>query len=117
MARRRFRPAAQILRAHGPRQAPPGERDEAMGGSQPRHGRHGNPAGRSGRMNDAALPAMPIPSDSLWSRLRTTPLRDAIRGRLTASLDFRRVIVAAGLPEPLSGLIYITVRRARLWRS
>ena len=68
-------------------------------------------------MNDAALPAMPVPSDSLWSRLRTTPLRDAFRGRLTASLDFRRVIVAAGLPEPLSGVIYMTVRRARLWRS
>jgi uncharacterized membrane protein len=68
-------------------------------------------------MNDAALPAMPVPSDSLWSRLRTTPLRDALRGQLTGSLDVRRMIAAANLPEPIPSLIYVTIRRARLWRS
>ena len=66
---------------------------------------------------EQTLPAMPLPSDSVWARLRATPLTDALRGRLTASLDFRRVIAAANLSEPLPGLIYKMVRKTRLWRT
>ena len=60
-------------------------------------------------MSDSAIPAMPVPSDSSWSLLRTTPIRDALRGQLTGSLDVRRSIASANLPEPLPGLIYLTV--------
>jgi hypothetical protein len=60
---------------------------------------------------------MPIPSDGFWARLRHTPLRDALRGRVNARLDARRVIVAAELPEPLAGLAWLVTCRARLKRE
>ncbi len=57
------------------------------------------------------------PADSNWLvRAYYTPVRDALRGQLSARLDVRREIASAELPAPLSGLIYTVVRRSRLWR-
>ncbi len=58
------------------------------------------------------------PAASNWLvRAYYTPVSDALRGQLSARLDVRREIAAAGLPAPLSGLIYAVARRTRLWRS
>ena len=57
------------------------------------------------------------PRKPFWSRLVHTPLSDALRGRLTASLDVRGAIAAAGLSEPLPDLIRRVARRSRLWRA
>ena len=57
------------------------------------------------------------PAASNWLvRAYYTPVSDALRGQLSARLDVRREIAAAGLPASLSGLIYTVVRRTRLWR-
>ena len=52
----------------------------------------------------------------MLSRLRHTPLRDLIRGRLSGRLDYRGLVAASGLPEPVSNTIIDVVRRTRLWR-
>lgn len=54
---------------------------------------------------------------SWWFRARNTPLRDAVRGQWTGSLDARQAARTAGLAEPLPGFIYTAVRRTRLWPS
>jgi len=64
-----------------------------------------------------ALPP-PTPPDSLVYKLRYTPLRDVLRGRLSARMDLKRLIAAASLPPTLQELIGTTVRRTRLrWRE
>jgi hypothetical protein len=55
--------------------------------------------------------------DGLWRRLRHTPLRDVVRGRLTARFDLEREIARHGLPAPLARMIFDVARRTRLWRS
>jgi hypothetical protein len=58
------------------------------------------------------------PAVSNWLvRAYYTPVSDALRGQLSARLDVRPEIAAAGLPAPLAGLIYTVVRRTRLWRN
>lgn len=57
------------------------------------------------------------PASNWLARAYHTPLRDALRGQLSARLDVRREIAAADLPHAISGLIYTVVRRTRLWRS
>jgi hypothetical protein len=47
-------------------------------------------------------------------RLRYTPMRDVLRGRLTGCLDVKRQIAAADIPAPAKQLIARVVRRARL---
>lgn len=54
---------------------------------------------------------------SLLRRMRYTPVIDALRGRLSARLDPRRIIAEAGLPVQLADLVLVVVRRTRLWRS
>lgn len=49
-------------------------------------------------------------------RLRTTPLRDVFRGRLTGRLDVDAALADAGLPARLSTLIRDVTRRTRLSR-
>jgi len=66
-------------------------------------------------MTSEALPDALQPNDSLWSRLRMTPLRDALRGRLTGSLDYRRVLAESGLLLPVLRTVDEVVRRTRLW--
>jgi len=52
-----------------------------------------------------------------WFRARHTPLRDAMRGQWTGSLDARQAARTAGLAEPLPNFIDTAVRRTRLWPS
>lgn len=49
-------------------------------------------------------------------RIRYTPLRDVVRGRITGRLDLRRRIESAALPAPAAELVKRVVRRTRLWR-
>lgn len=51
-----------------------------------------------------------------WRRLRTTPLRDLLRGRVTGRLDPAIVAEDAGLPPALCGIVDSTARRTRLFR-
>ena len=57
-----------------------------------------------------------LESSSWLTRAYHTPVSDALRGRLSARLDVRHEIAAAGLPAPLAGLAYTVCRRTRLWR-
>jgi hypothetical protein len=60
-----------------------------------------------------------MPSDiktSRFHRLRHTPMRDVLRGRLSARLDWRGRLAAAALPEAARQLIGRVVKRTRLWR-
>lgn len=54
---------------------------------------------------------------SLFQRLKTTPMRDWIRGRLTGSLDWRQLVRDAGLPDVVNERIGTVVSRTRLWRA
>jgi hypothetical protein len=57
------------------------------------------------------------PAASHWLvRAYHTPMGDALRGRLSARLDVRHTIAAAGLPQPVAQLIYTVCRGTRLWR-
>jgi|GEM_PF-2452041 len=53
---------------------------------------------------------------NFFRRLRTTPLRDLARGRLSGSLDANAVIAASGLPEELTLLVQRVARKTRLAR-
>jgi hypothetical protein len=55
-------------------------------------------------------------SSSLWRQLRYTRLRDVMRGRLDASLDWQGAIALADLPPELADAVRQVVGRARLWR-
>jgi hypothetical protein len=59
-------------------------------------------------MMSAAIP-------SVWRRLWYTRLRDAMRGRFDASLDWRLVVAEADLPSEINDAIDEVVRRTRLW--
>lgn len=52
---------------------------------------------------------------TLWQKLWYTRLSDALRFRFNASLDWRRVLAAAELPDELKQVVYDTVRATRLW--
>ncbi len=60
-------------------------------------------------MNEASI--------DILRRIRHTRLRDAVRGRFDASLDWRATIQRAELPPELTMLVSDVVRRTRLWRS
>ncbi len=53
---------------------------------------------------------------SFFSRMRHTPMRDALRGRITGRLDVEYRLVTSGLPIPAQALIRRVVKRTRLWR-
>ncbi|MFO0972464.1 MAG: hypothetical protein U1A27_03360 [Phycisphaerae bacterium] len=65
-------------------------------------------------MSAAVLP--PPVRDSLFHRMRYTPLRDVLRGHWTARLDIAGRIAAAGLPATASDVIDQVVRATRLRR-
>lgn len=48
-------------------------------------------------------------------RLVNTPLRDLVRGRVTAARDLRYQLAQSKLPRPLRTLVVDVVRRTRLW--
>ncbi len=53
----------------------------------------------------------------LFRRLRTTPLRDVLRGELTSRLDVALTIERSGLPAELGSVVGEVTRRTRLWRA
>ncbi|MEX2091325.1 MAG: hypothetical protein WD971_01545, partial [Pirellulales bacterium] len=53
---------------------------------------------------------------TLWQRLCYTRIRDAVRGRFDASLDWRLVVADADLPSELAEAVGQVVKRTRLWR-
>ena len=53
---------------------------------------------------------------SIWYKLRYTPLRDALRGTLSGRLDLRRPLEASGLPPEVQQILRRIVRRTGLWR-
>ena len=56
--------------------------------------------------------------ESSWlRRLRHTPWRDALRGRVTGRLDWRTAVAVSGLPADAQSVITDVVRRTGLWRS
>src|SRR4051794_1837078 len=52
---------------------------------------------------------------NLLHRLRNTPMRDLVRGRVTGRLDIAARIEGAGLPAPATDLIRRVMRKTRLW--
>jgi hypothetical protein len=54
---------------------------------------------------------------SLFERLKATPIRDLVRGRLSSKLAWQRHIAICGLPEELKGVVQEVTRRTGLWRS
>lgn len=52
---------------------------------------------------------------TLWRRLCYTRLRDAVRGRFDASLDWRLVVADADLPAELADAVGQVVKHTRLW--
>ena len=53
---------------------------------------------------------------TLWYKIRYTPLRDALRGRLTARLDLRRPLEETALPAEIKQVLRRVVKATRLWR-
>jgi hypothetical protein len=53
---------------------------------------------------------------TLFGRLARTPLRDAVRGRLTARLDIDGLVTASGIPADLGAIVTDVTGRTRLWR-
>jgi hypothetical protein len=57
-----------------------------------------------------------VVQQTLWEKLRYTPARDFIRGKLSTRLDLRRPLEEASLPLPVKELLHRVVRSTRLWR-
>ncbi|MCA9027517.1 MAG: hypothetical protein KDA86_20075 [Planctomycetaceae bacterium] len=53
--------------------------------------------------------------DSWWFRVRMTPWRDLLCGRLSGSLDYRNAMTEFDLPLPLLQTVDEVVQRSRLW--
>jgi len=53
---------------------------------------------------------------NLWYKIRYTPIRDALRGRLSARLDLRLQLDATSLPADVKQLLHRVVKATRLWR-
>ncbi|MBL1216144.1 MAG: hypothetical protein D8M59_01465 [Planctomycetes bacterium] len=53
---------------------------------------------------------------SLFHRLSHTPLRDALRGRISGRLDYERIVRGSGLNAPIDALVLSVVRKTRLRR-
>lgn len=66
-------------------------------------------------MSTALMPENPL-QRSTWARLRCTPMRDLVRGRLSCRLDLAAIVHGAGLTPPVSDLVLKVVSKTRLWR-
>src|SRR5262249_2977607 len=53
---------------------------------------------------------------TIWYKLRYTPVRDVLRGRISGRMDVRRPIENSGLPPLVKELLYRVVRKTGLWR-
>src|SRR5262249_49087416 len=49
-------------------------------------------------------------------KMRYTPMRDFLRGQITARMDLRRPLEEASLAPSIKQLIHRVVSRTRLWR-
>src|SRR5687767_12453383 len=58
-----------------------------------------------------------VAPENLWRRLRYTPARDLVRGRISGSLDVKGTISRSDLPAPAKDLVLRVVKRTRLWLS
>ncbi len=67
-------------------------------------------------MNSSATPNTTSAVGSRWRLLRTTPLRDVVRLRLTGRLDVAAHLAGADLPAALREVVQDIIRRARLNR-
>jgi hypothetical protein len=56
-------------------------------------------------------------SDSVLRRLRYTPARDLVRGRISGRLDVKGAIEASALPPEAKEIVRRVVKRTRLWLS
>ncbi|WP_236254765.1 hypothetical protein [Mucisphaera calidilacus] len=52
----------------------------------------------------------------MWQKMRTTPMKDWIRGRFSGRYDWEWVVVSAAIPESCRGLVREVVGRLGLWR-
>jgi hypothetical protein len=53
---------------------------------------------------------------NLWYKIRHTPIRDVLRGRLTSRLDLRRQLEETTLPAEIKQLLHRVVKATQLWR-
>lgn len=53
---------------------------------------------------------------TIWQKMRYTPMRDFLRGKLTGRMDLRRPLEESPLPPPLQQVIRRVVGRTFLWR-
>src|SRR4051812_35796495 len=56
-------------------------------------------------------------SESVIRRVRYTPLKDLMRGRISGRLDVKGTIAASGLPVPAKEVVRRVVKRTGLWLS
>ncbi|MCA9078599.1 MAG: hypothetical protein KDA93_26470 [Planctomycetaceae bacterium] len=68
-------------------------------------------------MNSEALIDTLREDDSWWTRVRMTPWRDLLRGRVSGSLDYREAMAEFDLPLPLLRTVDEVVQQTRLWPS
>jgi hypothetical protein len=58
-----------------------------------------------------------VAPENIWRKLRYTPAKDLVRGRISGRLDVKGTIARSGLPAPAKDLIQRVVKRTRLWLS
>jgi len=60
---------------------------------------------------------MALVAESVWRRLRYTPLQDVFRGQLNGRLDWRYLLAEADLPAELADTISQVAHKTRLWNG
>ena len=53
---------------------------------------------------------------TIWHKMRYTPMRDFLRGQMTSRMDLRRPLEDSELPPPVKQLIHRVVGKTFLWR-
>lgn len=57
-----------------------------------------------------------LETSPLWRRMTHTPLRDAVRGRISGRLDYQSLVKSSGLSNRITSVIISVVRKTRLNR-
>lgn len=57
-----------------------------------------------------------VVQQTFWEKMRYTPARDFLRGKLSARMDLRRPLEEAALPLPVKQLLHRVVQSTGLWR-
>src|SRR5258708_19658391 len=58
-----------------------------------------------------------VATGNIFRKLRYTPAKDLVRGRISGRLDVKGTIAASGLPAGAKDLVRRIVKRTRLWLS